>query len=269
MANFYENEYYQKDMACYKKVEYSEDELFYMENLCKEKICMFEKCVGVMKGRLLDIGCGEGYALKSFYKKGWDVTGVDFSEFGIKTHNPHMLGYFIKGDLIEVIQKCDEKYDLINMDNVLEHLPDPKGLMNIIKSVCHDDTIICIKVPNDFSITQINAYNNGYINDAFWVTDKTSEHFSYFTLKSLKKLSEESGYMCIGSVSNWPIDFNMFNPRTNFYRDKSVGHDGHIARIFVENMLFAESIEKTLELHQALANLGMGRNISVYLKRMV
>lgn len=55
----------------------------------------------------------------------------------------------------------------------------------------------------------------------------------------------------------------------NFYRDKNVGHDGHIARIFVENMLFAESIEKTLELHQALANLGVGRNISVYHKRMV
>lgn len=265
MNDFYENEYYQKDMSLYHKTEYTEDEIIHRNNLYKEKECMFGKLGGV-QGTLLDVGCGEGHALEYYSNNGWQVTGIDFSDYGIKAHHPDMIDCLIKGELIEVLQNHDKKYDFINMDNVLEHLPDPVRFLEIIKNVCHEKTIICIRVPNDFSITQMKAYDNHDIDDAFWVTDKTSEHFNYFTLDSLKKLVEASGYMCLGQVADWPIDFNLFNPRTNYNKNKSVGHDGHVARLMAENMLFEQSISKTLALHEAIADLGVGRDISVWLK---
>ena len=177
-----------------------------------------------------------------------------------------MLQFLYKGSVDDFLKNHDVKYDFINMDNVLEHLPYPDSVIKKLKSVCHENTIICIKVPNDFSITQINAYENGCIDDAFWVTDKTSEHFNYFTLESLKQLAEMNGFKCVGYVADWPIDINLFNPRTNYIKDKNVGHDGHVAKLKVENMLFKESIEKTMEFHLAIANLGIGRNISVFIK---
>lgn len=243
MNDFYEDEYYQQDMSLYRQTEYSENEIIYRTNLYREKECMFDKMGGV-KGTLLDIGCGEGHALKYYSNNGWKVTGIDFSDYGINAHHPDMKDCLIKGDLMEILKNHDTKYDFVNMDNVLEHLPDPVSFLEIIKNVCHEKTIICIRVPNDFSITQMKAYDNQDIEDAFWVTDKTSEHFNYFTLDSLKKLAKASGYVCLGQIADWPIDFNLFNPRTNYNKNKSVGHDGHVARLMVENMFLNNQLRK-------------------------
>lgn len=46
MNDFYENEYYQQNMALYHKTEYTEDEIIYRNNLYKEKECMFDKMGG-------------------------------------------------------------------------------------------------------------------------------------------------------------------------------------------------------------------------------
>lgn len=54
MNDFYENEYYQQDMALYHKTEYTEDEIIYRNNLYKEKECMFDKVGG---GTRCPIGC--------------------------------------------------------------------------------------------------------------------------------------------------------------------------------------------------------------------
>jgi len=266
MDSFYENEYYQKDTSFYKKSEYTEEEVLYRTNLYREKECMLDK-IGGVKGSLLDVGCGEGHVLKHFSDKGWYVRGIDFSEFGIKMHNPDMLSCLLKGNIMKIIAGLDKKFDFVNMDNVFEHLPDPVGFLRNIKNVLNKRSILCIRVPNDFSITQIKAFENYCIDDPFWVTDKTSEHFNYFTGKSLRKFAKDNGFICLGQVADWPIDFNLFNPRTNYYKNKSVGHDGHIARLNVENMLFEQSIEKTLAFHEVLADLGVGRNVSVYLRQ--
>lgn len=265
MNDFYENEYYQQDMSLYKKTKYSEQEVEYRTNLYKEKELMFENGGGV-KGNLLDVGCGEGHALKYFFDRGWSVTGIDLSEFGIKVHNPDMMSYLLKGDMMEVIKGLDKTYDFVNMDYVLEHLPEPSEFLELIKSVCDRNTIICIKVPNDFSVTQMYAYEHFCIDSSFWVTDKTSEHYNYFNAESLKRLIEEKGFICLGKVADSPIDFNLFNERTNYDRNKNLGHEGHETRLIIENMLFEQSIEKTLLLHEAMANLGVGRNISLYIK---
>lgn len=36
------------------------------------------------KMKFLDVGCGEGWALKYFKEEMWEITGLDYSEFGCK-----------------------------------------------------------------------------------------------------------------------------------------------------------------------------------------
>ena len=204
--------------------------------------------------------------MQFFYENGWKVWGLDFSDYGIKAHNPEMERFLIKGDLMKSISTMKDTFGFINMDNVLEHLPNPVDFLTVIKKVCGGETVICITVPNDFSITQENAYKNDCIDGAFWVTKETSEHFNYFTVESLSKFAEENGFDVVWKSADYPIDFNLFNPRTNYIQSKEVGHDGHIARLKIENMLYEKSLEDTVLLHSALAKCGVGRDISVYLK---
>ena len=51
---------------------------------------------------LLDIGCGEGFALAHFRKSGFEVTGIDFSTYGISHHNPEVVDCMIAGDCEEI-----------------------------------------------------------------------------------------------------------------------------------------------------------------------
>ncbi|MGN0739646.1 MAG: class I SAM-dependent methyltransferase [Treponema sp.] len=214
----------------------------------------------------LDLGCGEGYALCFFHEKGYSVCGVDFSDYGLKAHNPQMVDFFVQGDLFQFLQTTEKKFDFINLGNVVEHLSEPEEFIKILRRVCKENTVISITVPNDFSVTQKTAFDNGFIESAFWVSDKTSEHFSYFTLSSLQNFVEANGFECVEKLADYPIDFNLFNSRTNYVKNREVGHEGYIAELKIENMLFEQSLEKTVQLHKAYADLGIGRNISLFMK---
>ena len=215
------------------------------------------------------MGTGEGYALSFFDNNGWSVTGIDYSVFGIEGHNPSMKRYLMQGDFYEIINDMHgngKTFDFINADNVLEHLPEPEKFFEAVKSVSHRGTMLCVTVPNDFSRIQKLAFATGHIDEPFWVAKDTSEHFSYFSVDSLEALGRAWGYEKIMATSDLPIDFFLLHNGTNYRKNSSVGHECHVACTLLENKLYGESMVKAVNLFQALADAGLGREISVYFK---
>lgn len=271
MQDFYRDEYYQENHATYSIKEYDQIDIENKNNLYAAKQYVLEKWGGYTSSThsILDIGAGEGYALSYFDKMGWRVAGIDFSSYGMEAHNPEMVKYLQQGDFYKVINDYATQgitFDFINADNLLEHLPKPEGFFHELKKVSHKGTIICVMVPNDFSRIQQLAYSNGKIDRAFWVTKDTSEHFNYFSVDTLCSLGKQAGFEKIIALGDWPIDFFLLHEETNYTRKKSVGHDCHIACTALENSLYAESMEKTIDLFKALAEIGLGREISVFFK---
>ena len=77
---------------------------------------------------ILDIGCGLGYSLDSAVEQGYKITGVEFNE--VIVNEIRQRHEEIYKDLDEILSK-NQKYDVITLMEVLEHLPDLQNYLQI------------------------------------------------------------------------------------------------------------------------------------------
>jgi SAM-dependent methyltransferase len=78
---------------------------------------------------MLDFGCGSGKYLDISRKVGWQTIGIDFSQYAIEQvrQNGHQ-GFLMSPTVWDNID--DESIDMIRMNHVLEHIYDPKPVLN-------------------------------------------------------------------------------------------------------------------------------------------
>jgi SAM-dependent methyltransferase len=264
LKKYYAEKYYQLSLSTYQH-EYPEEEIAYIRNKLEQKYLAAQRFLPRREGRapsFLDVGAGEGWALHYFGSKGWDCVGLDYSDFGCRTHNPASIGNLVVGDIYENINALLEqkrRFDLILLDNVLEHVLDPLALLRKIRGLVEDAGILIIEVPNDFSILQQHLLSHGYISRPFWLA--IPDHISYFSREGLLAICDEAGWVTRDVLGDFPIDFNLFNEAANYVENRAVGKSCHGMRVAIENLLHSISPEKTNTLYRALAELGMGRQL--------
>jgi 2-polyprenyl-3-methyl-5-hydroxy-6-metoxy-1,4-benzoquinol methylase len=267
LNEYYQKKYYQENNSTYLH-NYSSEELRYILNKIEQKALLINQMMKPMSKSpsLLDVGCGEGFTLSYFHNQGWKVKGIDFSSYGCKHHNPQMLENFTEGDVYALLNKIiesGEKFDCIWLDNVLEHVIDPENLLKRIFEISHSGTVLVVEVPNDFSTLQKKLLETGAINKEFWVV--SPDHISYFNRSGLENLAQHCGWISKDGLADFPIDFNLANPFANYVMQKETGKGAHAQRIFIDNMMHDISPELTNQFYKSLAQMGLGRQISVFL----
>lgn len=268
LKGYYTEKYYQEDKGNYQQ-KYNEEELEYIFNKLEQKFSIIQKEISSEAiGSVLDIGCGEGWALKFFKEKGWKVQGLDFSEEGCRNHNPDYVKYISFGDISDNIENLivnKKKFDIIWIDNVLEHVLSPLSLLEKCYELANKGGILVIEVPNDFSIVQKQLLKSRHINKEFWVA--IPDHLSYFNKEGLVAVCEAAEWTLLEVIGDFPIDFNLFNPRSNYIQNGEVGRSCHLARVEIENLLHSISVEKTNMLYKAFADLGLGRQLIGFFRK--
>lgn len=216
---------------------------------------------------LLDVACGEGFELALFQSQGWRVKGLDFNRDGMEKHNPQCLDLLQTGNIYQLLaqgiaeRKC---YDVVWMQNVLEHVIEPEKLLRDLTSLVNPGGVVIIAVPNDFSALQEYALKHNVISKPFWIA--LPDHLSYFDAHSLKAVTEANGWKCATIMADFPIDWFLLNSTSNYVEGSSLGKSAHWARIRLENLINQQEIDAVLDLWEALANVGMGRNITAVLQ---
>lgn len=267
LEKYYSEKYYQEAKGSYE-VEYDLAEQNYFINKIAQKYYVLGQHLGDPKSnKFLDVGCGEGWALQYFKEKGWGVLGLDFSSFGCEKFNPKCCECIITGNVYENLDKLikvGQKFDVVWVDNVLEHVTDPEFLVSNIKKIVSPSGILVIEVPNDFSIIQEYALKKGYVDNPFWVV--TPDHLSYFNKEGLENLLHSFGWKSINILGDYPIDWGLLNINTNYIKDKAKGKACHKSRIEFENLLHTMSTEKVIAFYKAMGDLGLGRLITGFFK---
>ena len=267
LAEYYEKKYYQAAVGSYE-IEYDSEEILYFKNKIEERAYIIEQNLSASNNRrFLDVGCGEGWALNNYKEKGWEVDGLDYSDFGCEKFNSSCQENLIVGNIYSNLKKLieeKEQFSVVWIDNVLEHVTAPEFLVNEIKAIIEPGGILVIEVPNDFSFIQKHAIDKKLVDNEFWVV--TPDHLSYFNKEGLNNLLSSSGYQTIDFIADYPIDINLLNPNTNYVKDRTKGKSCHKERISFENLIHQRSMDDVLDFYRACAQLGLGRQITGFFR---
>ncbi len=134
-------------------------------------------------GTALDIGCGPGYFLTAAKKLGFDVYGLDPSDYIVEMAQKEW-GNKVQLGVIETANYEPESFDLIVAFDTFEHIYHPKEFLSAIHKFLKPNGVLAITTPNPKSLlAKISGKN--------WVSFKLPEHVFYWAPDTIRKVLAE------------------------------------------------------------------------------
>jgi len=125
-----------------------------------------------LKGKILDIGCGEGELLIKATLLGHDITGLDRSakELTIAHETAKLSGVEIKtnGGDIENMEYGAETFDVVIMGEIIEHVFDPVADIEKVLEIVKPGGKLIITTPSGFA-----HYDSDHKNFFFTLEEAT------------------------------------------------------------------------------------------------
>jgi len=137
-------------------------------------------------GALLDIGCASGHFLGCAAEAGFEVEGIEVSEYAVR-QGRERLGLSIEQGTIETVSFPSARFDVITMWHVFEHFADPVGSLQNAARWLKPDGVLVVECPNSGSF---DARKYG----TEWAGWRIPYHLWHFTPKSLGKVFERAGF---------------------------------------------------------------------------
>lgn len=267
LEEYYSKMYYQENKGSYQKG-YSPEELALIKAKLSQKWEFIKKIRGNdSSGYLLDVGCGEGFTLSFFRNLQWKVRGLDYNAYGLEVQNPTCHDCLVTGDVFKLMEDefySNNRYDIIWLQNVLEHVLEPITLMNSLHDLLDKNGILVITVPNDFSLIQNHAIEKGYIDNKYWIS--IPDHISYFNYESLHNIIQYTRWYCLDILADFPIDWFLLHQSANYISNRSQGKSAHKARVKLEILIDKNDPQDVNCFFSNLAKLGFGRNLTAFVQ---
>ena len=138
------------------------------------------------KGKVLEVGSGLGYLLKSFKDDGWDVVGVDpWRE--LPSFTQRVQGFETTPLTLEQANLPAESADVVILLHVIEHVPDPIATMTEIFRVLKPGGHLVMETPryDTFMFKLMGKRERSLRQDG---------HIYFYTHDTLQKSYEKVGF---------------------------------------------------------------------------
>lgn len=166
-------------------------------------------------GKVLDIGSATGNFLISMRRAGFEVYGVEPSikNSGFARETNQIPTF--TGTVEAFLSKPNvQRFDVITVLNVLEHLRDPKQVVCRLRERMAEEGVLVVVVP-DARFHAVVGRIRAKIGcpDPFWIKKRVlvgfdpPQHLCSFEPLTIRRLLEECGFRQL-SVQNAPIIFN-------------------------------------------------------------
>jgi 2-polyprenyl-3-methyl-5-hydroxy-6-metoxy-1,4-benzoquinol methylase len=138
---------------------------------------------------ILDIGCAEGGFLRFLQSRGYQkLWGIDLSDIYVEKAGKYR-GLTVRKGSSDDIPFPDGTFDVVVIDQVLEHLTNLSATMKEILRVLKHDGVVCVSVPNALQYDEYSFF------DFYWFLLK--EHVQHFDVVHLRYLFEKFGLVLL------------------------------------------------------------------------
>lgn len=168
------------------------------------------------QGRLLDLGCGNGFYIQQALNLGYGGVGVEFdSEFVKVLRKKSGLEVYT----LEELEEKQVQFDVIHIGHMLEHLVDPISYMERIKGFAHSETVFIVDGPveNNACLSR-NLVNwqakRNYRNGTKEYNEYDPQHLHFTTYDSQLAFFEGLGLETLKyevAEQPWPLSRNFGN----------------------------------------------------------
>lgn len=138
------------------------------------------------RGRLLDIGCGNGHLISRLQKYGWQVEGIDFDEQAVAYCQSKGLNVKV-GDL-QSQQYPDDTFDILTLNHVIEHISDTEALLSECFRILKKGGSLVIATPNTKSMLHEGHFGRN------WLSLDPPRHLYLFNLDNLTTFARRAGF---------------------------------------------------------------------------
>jgi SAM-dependent methyltransferase len=145
----------------------------------------------VPAGKLLDVGCGRGFFLRTAMDYGYSVSGIDVSE---KAVNYARKVFQVDAESVPIENLSGQQYDAVTLWHVLEHFVDPFIVLKQIRGMLSDGGVCIVEVPNLHSLKFMLA------GKKWQGGNHPLYHRTFFTGKTLRETFSSLGFSKVGRV---------------------------------------------------------------------
>jgi SAM-dependent methyltransferase len=136
-------------------------------------------------GVLLDLGCSAGSFLESMRGASWQLFGIEMSAQAAKIAEKRSGAHVFVGDILDASYPR-ESFDVVTCFDVLEHVYDPRRVLQRIAEWLKPGGIFYVLVPNIDSA-------EARVFRTYWHGLELPRHLFHFSPKSLSFLAESVG----------------------------------------------------------------------------
>lgn len=148
------------------------------------------------KGRLLDVGCGNGDFLQLAQQAGWQAVGVEPDPKAVAIARARGLTVHHGG--LETLSAESETYDGITMNHVIEHVHDPRTTLTHCYRLLKPGGWLWLETPN------LDAQGHARYGE-YWIGLDIPRHLVVFTDRALQQLLTEVGFARIERLPYAPL----------------------------------------------------------------
>ncbi len=134
---------------------------------------------------LLEVGCGSGDQLAWFTALGWRAEGVDTDPAAVRIAREK--GRDVRLGRMEDDRGAPDRFDAVVMSHLIEHVPDPRGLLRGAFRVLKPGGALSVVTPNTRSLGRRRF-------GPAWFHLDPPRHLNLFHPRLLRRLVEEAGF---------------------------------------------------------------------------
>lgn len=185
---------------------------YYIEQ-ASERIANSRKLLSLVPhgGRLLEVGCACGFLLVAARELGFEVEGIEASEWASE-YARREYGVSVQTGHLESCVLPEGRYDVVVMADTIEHLRDPRSAVRTIARALKAGGRLVVLTPDAGSVVARVAGRRwwGLLDD----------HYFYFSRATLRRLLESEGLIaerCVAfgrrfTLSHWIGKLSQYNP---------------------------------------------------------